>query len=150
MIRLIGFTTDEENVDNVSCQETLREQSIVEKYPEYDFILAQPWIIEVIKFWKRGGIIGQLLSRKQIIMSENFKLIIPKIIYIQNPRLTNKEYRLQMFIIDENKQWGMVDINLKVLITPQYDKMKWINPNMIEATKGNKTLLIDINNNLYV
>lgn len=56
-----------------------------------------------------------------------------------------------MFIVDENRKWGLVNSNLKVLIEPQYDSMKWIKKHkLIEASKGNVSYIVDINNNKCV
>lgn len=70
--------------------------------------------------------------------------IKPKIFYVQI-----KGYRGYLFIIDEQKHWGLINNSSKnIIIKPQYDHLEWHQKGIyLEATLNNEKIIIDINGN---
>lgn len=150
---MIGFTTEDECID--SCLHEAKQRSILELFPEYDFKIAEEevkkykiiliFFVIIPVLWSALIVfcVTGLFSRLKKIYTFN-----PKIVYIQNTIWWIKPYS---FIVDENRNWGLIDSSLKIRITPQYDFMKWKKKGkLIEAKSGERTVLIDVNNNLCI
>lgn len=71
--------------------------------------------------------------------------------YIQSFEKCKEDKYQYSFIISSNRKWGLIDNNLKILIQPQYDSMKWVKKDkLIEVNLGQESFLIDIKNNRYI
>lgn len=150
---MIGFTTSEE----VTVQRTNKSKSILELYPQYDFDLAHTVfsqfsnlivVYSVVPIW--WGVLLLMLIFGIPGRLKRLRTRSPRIAYIQKPHFWAK-VRPLMFMVDENRKWGLLNQRLKVMIEPQYDSMKWIKEyKLIEVSKGDVTYIVDINNNKCV
>lgn len=138
-MEFIGFSTGN---DNININECGSEKSIIELFPEYEFV-----ILASIKKSQIFGNIG-IWGLKRF---DRLRTQCPRIIYLQK---FNERWwlpRIYLFIVDENRKWGLVTRDLKMLIEPQYDHMKWVKEDkLIEVKSGSKTMLIDTRNNYCI
>lgn len=153
---MIGFFTDEQ-LKATSNPQT--RKSILEEYPEYDFEIANTvfshysrmlfWFAVIPVFW--GGLLVVFLTGA-VSRLRKLKARSPRIIYIQKSNKKWHTARQFLFVVDENRKWGLVsNKNFKMLIEPQYDSMRWIKKNkIIEVKVGNQTTTIDVNNNICI
>lgn len=149
---MIGFITGDEQIDH---GHKVNRKSILEMFPECDFKMAN----EELKKYKVIFVIfaiipvlwGALIALWGSGFFSRFKKLYtsyPRIVYIQN---TNWWTKYCCFIVDENRKWGLIGANLKILIPPQYDSMKWVKKNkLIEVNLGQESFLIDLKNNRYI
>lgn len=122
--------------------ETRTEKLILELFPEYDFVLLA--FISKLRIWFSTGIFS-------LICFNRLRSRTPRIIYIQDPFESWWLPRRYLFIVDENRKWGLVNNSYKILIEPQYDSMKWFKEDkLIEVLKDGKRYIVDINNNICV
>lgn len=152
---MIGFTTAE---NQTSPAKKRTKENILEQYPHYDFDLADTQFSKISKTlvlyavipicW--GGLLVLYLTGV-IRRLKQLRSYCPRIVYIQKTNENWWKARQYMFMVDENRKWGLIDHQLKVLIPPQYDSMKWAKTNkLIEVLDGHDTYLVDTNNNKCV
>lgn len=149
---MIGFITDEEQIDN---GHKVKQKSIPEMFPEYDFKMAHEELKKYNVIFGISAIIPilwpTLITMCVLGFFSRFKrlyTLCPKIVYIQNSHWWTK---YSLFVVNENRKWGLIDSNLKILIQPQYDSMKWVKKKkLIEVNLGQESFLIDIKNNRYI
>lgn len=157
---MIGFTTGDDSgfLYDKEVSDKYTEKSILEEFPEYDFVLAQNEFTKISRriiafgvipiFW--GGFVVLLITNA-IGKFIKIRSYTPRIVYIQKPQINWYKARPIQFIIDENRQWGLVRSDMKILIEPQYDRMKWIEEyKLIEAWKDGGRRIVDINNNICI
>lgn len=152
----MGFLTDEPFEVNSNPQ---TRKSILEEYPEYDFEIANTvfshysrmlfWFAVIPLCW--GGLLVVFLLGA-VSRFRKLKARRPRIMYIQKSNEKWHTARQFLFVVDENRKWGLVsNKNLKILIEPQYDGMRWIKKNkLIEVKFGDQTMTVDVNNNICI
>lgn len=152
LLIMIGTITGDEQIDN---SHKVKQKSILEMFPEYGFKMAYEKLKKYKIFLAIYAII--LVFGPAIIIFEasgffsRFKRLYtscPKIVYIQNTHWWTKYC---CFIVNEYRKLGLIDSNLKILIQPQYDSIKWIKKNkLIEVNLCQESFLVDIKNNRYI
>lgn len=154
MVRFKGFYTEDEAPEqdvilsgtelfaNRHAPKRGTEKPILELFPEYGFVILAS--ITKLKVWSLFGVPGLINWNRMLSQT-------PRIIYIQN---LNKSWGLPwtyLFIVDENRKWGLVNCFFKTLIEPQYDSMEWFKKGkLIEVLKDSKRYIVDINNNICI
>lgn len=134
--------------------------SIIDQFPEYDFILAVPYFEKLLKQWKTGIIFNSILIGPAIYNYNRIYKPLKKflndhrstILYIQNPKKSKLKVRKYVFYVDNNKRWGLLKVGNQITIEihAKYDCMKWRQENkLIEATSGNQTIIMDTSGNIY-
>lgn len=144
-----------------TCGAPLNERaSIIDDYPEYDLILAAPFFEKCLKQMKTGILASSLMIGyplycyfKQYKPLKNFwKSHRDKILYIENPNRGFLKIRRYFFYIDQNQRWGLLrnSTEISIRIPASYDSMKWRERNkLIEAKSGGRTIIMDIDGNIY-
>lgn len=140
-MKFIGFTTGN---DNTIINEYSSEKSILELFPEYEFVVLAS-IKKSQIFWNSG------IGWRGLKRFDRLRSRCPSILYLQK---INERWwlpRIYLYIVDENRKWGLVTRDFKMLIEPQYDQMKWVKEDkFIEVLKDGKRYIVDINNNICV
>jgi hypothetical protein len=98
--------------------------------------IAKGWLVqEHENFWQLYLLNGQPLG-------ENYDAILPQ---QQTENYVTSNYG---FTLKKNQKQGIADKDFKVIFSPVYDKVQWLNSQILLLTQGNKTFVATIDGKL--